>query len=70
MFILLSDYFVHTQVLVEIKAVGVNPLDADIRAGSKDFPVNLPHTPGFDGAGVVVDAPSSTRFKVPNSPLT
>lgn len=51
------------QVLVEIKAVGVNPLDADIRAGSKDFPVNLPHTPGFDGAGVVVDAPSSTRFK-------
>jgi NADPH:quinone reductase len=40
------------QVLVTLKAAGVNPVDAYIRAGNYgDRP--RPFTPGFDGAGVV-----------------
>ncbi|XGB43028.1 MAG: NADPH:quinone reductase [Nodosilinea sp. LVE1205-7] len=42
-----------TQVLVEIRAVGVNPVDTYIRAGTYGRLPTLPYTPGVDGAGVV-----------------
>jgi NADPH:quinone reductase len=41
------------EVLVEVKAAGVNPLDTYIRSGSYTPQPALPYTPGFDGAGVV-----------------
>jgi NADPH:quinone reductase-like Zn-dependent oxidoreductase len=42
-------------VLVRVAGTSFNPLDAAIRAGAVQqvFPVTLPHTPGFDVAGVV-----------------
>src|SRR5256885_17113580 len=41
------------QVLVRIKAAGVNPVDAYLRAGTYPVQAPLPYTPGFDGAGTV-----------------
>jgi NADPH2:quinone reductase len=41
------------QVLVEIEAAGVNPVDTYIRAGAYGVLPALPYTPGVDGAGVV-----------------
>lgn len=41
------------QVLVRIKAVGVNPVDTYIRAGGQGYAPKLPYTPGMDAAGVV-----------------
>jgi NADPH2:quinone reductase len=41
------------QVLVTIKAAGVNPVDTYIRAGTYATLPALPYTPGADGAGVV-----------------
>ena len=44
------------QVLVQVHAAGVNPLDTYLRAGAKigDYNPQLPYTPGNDAAGVVV----------------
>ena len=51
------------QVLVRIKAIGVNPVDTYIRAG-KYGPRQFPFTPGSDAAGVVEGVgPGVTRFK-------
>src|SRR5262245_48756938 len=41
------------QVLVEVKAAGVNPVDTYIRSGQYAALPSLPYTPGADGAGVV-----------------
>ncbi len=41
------------QVLVEVKAAGVNPVEAYIRSGSYPRRPELPAVPGGDGAGVV-----------------
>lgn len=44
------------QVLVEMKAVGVNPLDHKLRSGVRPLPADgAPYRPGFDGAGIVAD---------------
>ncbi len=40
------------QVVVALKAIGVNPVDTYIRAGTYG-PRDFPFTPGYDGAGVV-----------------
>ena len=42
-----------TQILVQIKAAGVNPVDTYIRAGNHATAPSLPFTPGKDGAGIV-----------------
>ncbi|MBD0334217.1 MAG: NADPH:quinone reductase [Cyanobacteria bacterium Co-bin13] len=41
------------QVLIQIEAAGVNPVDTYIRAGSYARRPELPFTPGIDGAGTV-----------------
>ena len=41
------------QVLVKVHAVGVNPYDTYMRAGTYAVKPPLPYTPGSDGAGVV-----------------
>ncbi len=51
------------EVLVRIKAAGVNPVDASVREGYlKDFlPYQFPIVPGWDMAGVVEDRGFSAR---------
>ncbi len=44
------------QVLVSIKAAGVNPVDTYVRSGTQGYAPTLPYTPGSDGAGVVAAA--------------
>ena len=50
-----------TEVLVRVKAIGLNPLDTRLRAG--EFPVRLPFTLGWDISGVVEKAPHTWRLK-------
>ncbi|QHL89255.1 zinc-binding dehydrogenase [Nibribacter ruber] len=54
------------EVLVRVKAAGVNPVDSAVREGwLKDFlPLNFPAIPGWDVAGVVEEVGfSARRFK-------
>ena len=41
------------QVVVSVKAVGVNPVESYIRTGTYAVKPNLPYTPGNDAAGIV-----------------
>lgn len=41
------------QVLVHIKAAGINPIDIKIRSAPERFPVSRPVIPGCDGAGII-----------------
>src|ERR1017187_6954116 len=41
------------QVLVRLHAVGVNPVDTYVRAGTYTIKAALPFTPGSDAAGVI-----------------
>jgi len=52
------------QVTIRIKAVGVNPLDTYIRAGTYAHKPSLPYTPGSDTAGIVEEIGEGvTRLK-------
>ncbi|HEV8541220.1 MAG TPA: NADPH:quinone reductase [Verrucomicrobiae bacterium] len=51
------------QVLVRVRAAGVNPVDTYIRAGAYSIS-NLPYTPGFDAGGEIEKVgPEVTAFK-------
>jgi NADPH2:quinone reductase len=41
------------QVVVRVKAAGVNPADTYVRTGTYAIKPSLPYTPGVDGAGLV-----------------
>jgi NADPH:quinone reductase len=41
------------QVVIDVKAIGVNPVESYIRSGTYATKPNLPYTPGNDVAGVV-----------------
>lgn len=41
------------QVVIQIKAIGVNPVDTYIRSGKQGYVPKCPYTPGADAAGVV-----------------
>jgi NADPH2:quinone reductase len=49
------------QVLVNVKAAGVNPVDTYIRSGTYAALPQLPYTPGADGAGTVESVGSDVR---------
>jgi NADPH2:quinone reductase len=52
------------QVLVRMHAIGINPVETYIRAGTYARLPELPYTPGNDGAGVVEQVGSDvTEFK-------
>lgn len=52
------------EVVVRIRAAGVNPVETYIRTGTYAIKPNLPYTPGADGAGEVVSVGEGvTRFK-------
>ena len=52
------------QLVVDVKAIGVNPVDTYIRSG-KYGPKQFPYTPGSDVAGVVESVgPDVKKFKV------
>lgn len=52
------------QVLIQVRAIGVNPVDTYIRSGNYPNPV-LPYTPGRDCAGVIESIGQGvTDFKV------
>lgn len=49
------------QVVVRIRAAGVNPVDTYIRSGAYTKTPALPYTPGIDAAGVVESAGSDVK---------
>lgn len=50
----MPDYdTVNFQVLIRIKAAGVNPVEAYIRSGIHVIKPQLPYIPGTDAAGLV-----------------
>lgn len=52
------------QVLVRVKAAGVNPVDTYMRAGTYPRKPSLPYTPGTDASGIVEGVgPGVKRFK-------
>src|SRR5215475_11962176 len=52
------------EVLVRMHAIGVNPVDTYIRAGTYARKPALPFTPGTDGGGIVESVGAGvTRFK-------
>jgi NADPH:quinone reductase-like Zn-dependent oxidoreductase len=54
-----------TEVLVEVRAVGLNPVEAVVRSGAFPLLGDPPFTLGWDISGVVVDlAPGVSRFAV------
>lgn len=53
------------QILVKLKAAGINPVDTYIRSGVYAVKPPLPYTPGKDGAGIVeAIGENVTKFKV------
>ncbi len=42
------------QVVVQLAAIGINPVDTYIRSGNYAHKPALPYTPGMDGAGVIL----------------
>jgi NADPH2:quinone reductase len=56
-----------SEVLVRMHAIGVNPVETYIRAGTYSRKPMLPYTPGNDGSGVVEQVgPEVNEFKVGN----
>ncbi len=51
------------ELLVDVRAIGVNPVDTYIRAGAYGRLPSLPYTPGTDAAGVVEAVGAGAPFK-------
>lgn len=55
----------NNQVLIRLKAAGINPIDTKIRSKPEAFPLQLPYIPGCDGAGIIEAIGSAvSHFKV------
>ena len=53
------------EIVVRVRAGGVNPVDGYIHTGNYAFKPPLPYTPGFDGAGEVESAAPDVRGFAP-----
>jgi NADPH:quinone reductase-like Zn-dependent oxidoreductase len=51
------------QALIQVKAAALNRLDLWVRQGSPSYPVALPHIPGADVAGVVLEGDELGKIK-------
>jgi NADPH:quinone reductase len=51
------------QVLVQIKAAGVNPADTYVRSGAYALLPTLPYVPGGEGAGTIVEVGENVRAR-------
>jgi NADPH:quinone reductase len=51
------------QVVVTVKACGINPVDTYIRSGLYQPALKLPYTPGLDGAGIIADTGSEVHSR-------
>ena len=51
------------QILIRVKAIGVNPVDTYIRAGIYPVLPQLPYTPGLDAAGIIESIGSEVRHR-------
>ncbi len=49
------------QIIIEVKAIGVNPVDTYIRAGTYPIKPDLPYTPGKDAAGIIKEVGSAVK---------
>lgn len=49
------------QILISLRAIGVNPVDTYIRAGYQGYDPIVPYTPGFDAAGIIKQTGSSVK---------
>jgi len=49
------------QVIVQVKAVGINPVDTYIRSGNYAIKKELPFTPGMDSAGILLQVGSQVK---------
>ncbi len=59
------------QILVKVKATGINPVDTYIRSGAHAQKPELPYTPGKDAAGIIEKIGTNTsKFKVGDRVLT
>lgn len=61
------------EVLIQLKAAALNPIDAKIRNGymKEIIPLALPFIPGWEGAGIVVSTGPETReFKTGDQVIT
>ena len=52
------------QVVVQVKAAGVNPADTYMRLGSYARKPTLPYTPGIDGAGIIASVGEGAKVEV------
>jgi NADPH2:quinone reductase len=53
------------QIVVRIRAIGVNPVDTYMRAGTYPRKPTLPYTPGMDAAGTVLSAAKNATRLAP-----
>ncbi len=51
------------QIKIEVKAIGVNPVDTYIRAGIYPIKPDLPYSPGKDASGIITEIGSEVKLK-------
>ena len=51
------------QVVVRVRAAGVNPVDTYIRNGAHSIRPQLPYRPGMDGAGEIESVGAAVRSR-------
>lgn len=56
---------VGNQILIEIKAIGVNPVDTYIRSGTYPAKPELPYTPGLDASGEIKAVGPDVKHRKP-----
>ena len=48
-------------MIVQVKAVGINPVDTYIRSGNYAIKKELPFTPGMDSSGILLQVGSQVK---------